>query len=483
MHNDFTIEPKAVEVTGPIPVTDKSHPFSAAAFSRVPMDLEPFGFSEEEYFVKGSADVYGTDTGGALTVRERALPYETRILVRRPKNGRDRKPRVFLDILNATNGYDIEDLWRRSRRYILENGYSYVGVTAKPINVLALKYFDYNRYRNLNWAGSAKGLSPSVPDTCHRIAGCEEGLVWDILTQLGHWIKTDGKSLFSDGQKLSVYLTGQSQSGMYLNTYVNQIHRYLRRGLYHGAEPLFDGYFSLVGGGMQRSLFQTSGDDVLMCIRDEYGENPVDVPFISITTEGDYGLFNSIPSFKMKTGYNSDSPGDKRRYYEFPGAPHTDASSPLVPSNDEIVKCKCPKRILDGEYEHRLNDFPLEYFINGLLEKLHIWASEGTAPESKPLMEKDENGILKRDRYGNVLGGFRTVFVDVPKASYKGSCPGQEIGGTMSFFDEKTVKELYGGKAAYLEAFRKRAEEHLNLGEVLKSDFDRMVKWAEMTDK
>ena len=362
MHTDFIIEPKTIEVTGPILVNDEPHPFSAAAFSRIPIDLALFDFLEEEYFIKGNAAVYDMNKDGILTVRERALPYEARILVHRPKKGTNRKPGVFLDILNATNGYDIEDLWRRSRNYILENDYSYIGVTAKPINVLALKYFDYNRYCNLNWAESAKGSSPAVPDSCHRIIGCEEGRVWDILIQPGYRIKT------ADKQKLSAYLSGQSQSAMYLNTYVNQIHRYVR----HGAEPVFDGYFGLVSGGMQRGLSQTTGADTPMCIGKEYGDYPVDVPFISITTEGDYGLFNSIASFALKTAYNSDRAADKRRYYEFPGAPHTDAASPPVPSNDETEKCKCPKLISDGEYTHRLNDFPLEYFINGLLEKLHI---------------------------------------------------------------------------------------------------------------
>lgn len=93
-------------------------------------------------------------------------------------------------------------------------------------------------------------------------------------------------------------------------------------------------------------------------------------------------------------------------------------------------------------------------------------------------MKKDKNGISTRDRYGNVEGRFRTVFTDVPIASCRGSYPDQEIGGTMSFFDKKTVKEIYGNKETYLKAFRKRAEEHLCSGEVLKNDFDRMIQWA-----
>ena len=44
MHTDFIIEPKTIEVTEPILVNDEPHPFSAAAFSRIPIDLALFDF-------------------------------------------------------------------------------------------------------------------------------------------------------------------------------------------------------------------------------------------------------------------------------------------------------------------------------------------------------------------------------------------------------------------------------------------------------
>ena len=48
--------------------------------------------------------------------------------------------------------YDIEDLWHRIYLWCMEKGHAYVGITSKPVNVLSLKNFDYDRYGDLNWS-------------------------------------------------------------------------------------------------------------------------------------------------------------------------------------------------------------------------------------------------------------------------------------------------------------------------------------------
>ena len=52
------------------------------------------------------------------------------------------------------------------------------------------------------------------------IAGTLEGLMGDVVSKLGSWIRND-KISFPEGYYVEhIYLTGQSQSGKYLNTYV-----------------------------------------------------------------------------------------------------------------------------------------------------------------------------------------------------------------------------------------------------------------------
>ncbi len=459
---------RKINIRGPIAVTKTSHPFSAMEYSRAKINVDDYGYLEEEYFVSGYSNVYDLNEKNNLVVKKENLPYETRILVRRPKNSADRKNIVVFDIMNASNCYDIEDQWRRSYLHIMERGYSYVGITSKPVNVLSLKNFDYERYQTLNWSNGEVSTSPSVIDKCHRIEGCEEGLVWDMLTSLGLFIQNEGKNLFTKEEKVYIYLTGQSQSGMYLNTYVNQFHHLLKVN----GKSIFDGYLSLVSGGKQRALCQTHEKEEFMCLRD-YVEREIDVPFITMNTEGDYLLFK--PMGGLKQGINSDEPNNKRRYYDVAGAPHTDAASPLVPDNSEIVKTKCPKRILDGEYDYKLNDLPLDYTINGLLEKLHTWAKDGIAPLTVKPMLKDENGEIARDEYGNALGGIRTAYLEVPNAKYVGSIGLGETNGTMELFTEDVMNRLYGSKEEYIKRFEAYGKKQVSDGDITENDFKRMM--------
>ena len=127
---------KLPAVEGPIAVTESSHPFCAMEYSREPLDLSCFHYLEEEFFLTGSANVYDTNEEDMPVVAKRELPYKNRILVRRPASEKDFSGRVYVDIMNATQGYDIEDLWHRIYLWCMEKGHAYVGITSKPVNVL-----------------------------------------------------------------------------------------------------------------------------------------------------------------------------------------------------------------------------------------------------------------------------------------------------------------------------------------------------------
>src|SRR2546428_4664846 len=72
------------EVTGPIAVTADSYPLMAAGKLQDVVDLPKLGYTEEEFFVSGRANVYDWAADGTLSVRTPPAPYTTRILVRRP---------------------------------------------------------------------------------------------------------------------------------------------------------------------------------------------------------------------------------------------------------------------------------------------------------------------------------------------------------------------------------------------------------------
>lgn len=93
---------------GPVPVTADSHQFNSALTYDVPLDLALFGFVEEEYFVSGRSAVYADDLA---VLRE--VPYTNRLIVRRPADPASASGVVVVELLNPSNGYDAEGLWRR----------------------------------------------------------------------------------------------------------------------------------------------------------------------------------------------------------------------------------------------------------------------------------------------------------------------------------------------------------------------------------
>ncbi|MDD3413776.1 MAG: alpha/beta hydrolase domain-containing protein [Lachnospiraceae bacterium] len=465
------------EVEGPILVTDKSHPFCAMAYSRVPLNVENFDYVEEEYFLSGFANVYDADSNDQLIIKKEKLPYKNRILVRRPKSESKFSGRVYVDIMNATQGYDIEDMWHRNYLWCMEHGHVYVGVTSKPINVLSLKNFDYDRYSTLNWSSGEMIPYPAVSKSA-TIPGTEEGLVWDIISQTVALLRKGGNENCLGGYQVKyVYLSGQSQSGAYLNTYISYFDSILNS---RNNERLCDGYFNVVGALVQRSLCQQNEVGPLKLLLRHM--HPSTSPYICLSSEADLSLFSmfvpngNLLDIKIE---NVNLDDNKCRYYEISGTPHTDIICPILSSIEEIEKTGTQLPNLSTNLLEHINDIPVEYYICGLLEKLHLWAKNGEAPEIfEPLYR--ENGKIKRDKAGNALGGLRTPFVDVPIATYVASNPEDPEGicGKMKYFTLQEVEKRYGSVDEYLQLFAKETHQQIEDGWISQTDGMKMIKWS-----
>jgi len=464
-------------VEGPVPVTSSSHPFSAMSHSRGGLDLGRFGYIEEEYFLHGTANIYDKLSGSALTVVHAGVPYVTRVLVRRPENTASFSGRVYLDILNASSNYDIEDLWVRSYLWCMQNGHAYVGVTSKPGSVMSLKFFDEKRYRSLNWASPEPAAQPAVPDPVSgSIPGTEEGLVWDILSQCGVLLRGGGADSLLAGLRVEyLYLTGQSQSGAYLNTYVNHFHDFL---VTVEGRRLFDGFFNSVGATVVRPLRQTQSSRSLGIHPGAL--RPVVTPTISVTAEGDLGLFAEITGERVSESYppDRDTAGEKSRYYEVAGASHTDVSAAVLPSENEVAKTRFAH--LTTQSGAPANDFPLAFYLTALLDRLHLWGSAGVAPPQMPLLARDQFGEVLKDEHGNAVGGLRSPFLDVPAATHRafGETGDRAIAGTVDHFPRKRIAALYGSTDEYILRFSKQARQQVREGWVSAADAERMIDWA-----
>src|SRR5277367_1143228 len=140
------------KVTGPLPVTAESYPFGAADHTRIPQDLKKMGYIEEEFLIRGTANVYDWSEPGPATVRTSNAPYVTRVLVRRPANRAKFSGTVAVEMLNPSNLFDLNLGWTISQKQFVRSGDAWVGITAKPVSVVALKSFNPERYAELAWS-------------------------------------------------------------------------------------------------------------------------------------------------------------------------------------------------------------------------------------------------------------------------------------------------------------------------------------------
>ncbi|WP_334188077.1 alpha/beta hydrolase domain-containing protein [Noviherbaspirillum sp.] len=443
-------------VTGPVAVTATSYPFGAADRTLMPEDLKAVGYVEEEYFVSGKANVYDWPAPGAAVVRTPDVPYTTRVLIRRPADGKKFSGNVVVEILNASNLFDLNIAWGLSGKHFVNNGDVWVGITSKPVTAETLKRFNPQRYASLSWANPLPlSDSRNCPDTAIStiIAGdssrtTENGLFWDMYSQVGAWLKSNEKSnplRKEAGFTVErLYGFGYSQSGGYLYTYINAIHPLdVKR---YGA-PIYDAYLVAVAGGAFAGI-----SAINQCVQPPALTDPrrqfkdVGVPIIHVMSQSDYliGIGSRRP--------DSDVPVDRFRHYEMAGAGHAtpgELYSAAAPADIQAAGRAVPPMACNEGPRSR---FPSEIHFNAMWQNLDQWVQRGVAPPSAPPIQVVD-GKPVTDAYGNVVGGLRSPFVDVPTSTWNGSSTGASfcfIAGHEIPFTSARLGQLYSSKGDYV---------------------------------
>ncbi len=471
----------AFHVDGPIPSTPESHPFGGAAYTRVPQDLAAFGYVEEEYFLSGTANIYDWPESGPATVRTAGAPYTTRVLVRRPIDGTKFSGNVIVEMLNPSNLFDLNLAWAISHEQFVRNGDGWVGMTAKPIAVASLQTFDPVRYAPLSWKSplapdDPRGCALNSRDTTHET---ENGLVWDMYTQLGAWLRNDDASNpFRYGGAAGahpverLYGWGYSQTGSFLYTYINAIHPLVVNAT--GKTP-YDGYIVAVASGPS-SINQCAERLAEGDPRRQFKN--VGVPIFRIMTQSDY--LRTVSARRP----NSDEPGDRYRNYEIAGSGHA--------SPEELMYCASPADIEKAGRtvppmecnEGSRSRFPNSVFFNAAIANLDKWVRDGTpAPRAEPIEVVNGKPVL--DEHGNVRGGVRSPFVDVPTSTWMGNSTGPSfcvIAGHEIPFDREKLKALYADHDAYVRAVIANVELLVTQRFITKADGDALVEAAELAN-
>ena len=452
-------------------------------------DIAALGYVAEEFFVSGTATSYtptaalGPDGGWSVTPSGTA-EYTTRIVALTPADPArcpDFNGTVLVEWLNVSGGIDAPAVWMMAHREILRAGYAYVAVSAQRVGVDG---------GGANLLGFDMSLKSQDPARYAALGHPGDEYSYDIFSQVGDLIR--GGAL-GDLPVRHVVAVGESQSAMYLTTYVNAV------------DPLaqtYDGFLVHSRFGSAAPLDGVSIFDESQLHVPEAVAFRADlrVPLITIITETD--LFGG-----PREGYYfaRQPEGPRLRVWEIAGAAHADnytiqvapidnGSAPL----DAIVAAYAPTNMLMGqELGHYINFAPQHhYVVQAALAALQTWVRTGEPAPAAPPLEV-QHGELPRpvlDPHGLARGGVRTPWVDVPTARTSGlTGSGAEVGaevesimtaifGSGEPFDTATLDRLYpGGAEQYLDGFTAALDRAIESGFILPADRAEIVELAAAT--
>ncbi len=443
-------------VSGPIQSTAKSHPFLATTHQRQPLDLKQYGYVEEEYFISGEAGVYNwPDKDGLHAVA--TAPYTTRILVRRPADVSDYSGTVLVEGLNPSTPVDLPIMWGESYKQFMRDKVVWVGLTLKPNVIKSLQRFDPERYASLSMPHAKTGPQ-CEGDTLNSwdnttTPADETGLVWDMLTQLGILLKSNGTENPIGVPAERLYMTGQSQTAGHARTYASIFSQPITAKL---GKPLYDGY--LFSGThpwitpLHQCMATIPEDDPRSLT------GPAGVPVLEFFAEGD------MPTNILDRRPDSDAAPDLYRRYEVAGGTHTEPYGDLsFASDSEMIKATgtTEKAPICNEGDVIDSDFPMHHAFDAGWRNLENWVQHQQPAPSAPWLSLRESAktnyepttAFHVDSHGNALGGVRSSYVDVPTARWIGSKTGSFycmfVGYKVPFSKEK-LNTLYRSKKDYL---------------------------------
>jgi hypothetical protein len=462
-------------------------------------EIDSVGYVAEEFFFSGTASSYSPDAelgpdGQWRVTPSDAADFTTRVATLTPKDRTQFNGTVLVEWLNVSGGIDAPAVWMMAHREMIRAGYAYVAVSAQKVGVdggasllgidMSLKTQDPTRYARLNHPGDA--------------------FAYGIFSQIGGLVRNAGPGIpgsLGELRPQHVVAIGESQSAMFLTSYINAVDPLAR--VYDGflvhsrfgpAGP-FDGSNVIAE---LAALESSGGSQMAVRFRPD-----LRVPLITIITETD--LFGHVP-----LGYYLARQPDNEwlRVWEIPGAAHADnytiqvapidsGSAPL----DAIVAAYAPTKMLMGQQlGHYINFAPQHhYVVQAALAALTRWVQTGEpAPGAPPIevreTQQTEAPQLIMDRNGLAQGGVRTPWVDVPTARTSGVVDGEGASGDAAGslmmaifgrgepFDAATVRRLYpGGPTEYLESFTAALDTAIGSGFILAADRAEILALAAAT--
>lgn len=427
-------------------------------------EIEALGYAVREYSFAGVAHAYEAE---GRPVRPEA--YKSRLVTLFPEDTARFNGTVIVEWMNVTGGLDVPVLWINAHREIVRRGYGYVAVSAQKVGI------DGGPSMGSGQAPPLKGLDPArYGDLLHPGDAYAHDIFSDVARALRGPLAAEFPGI---GHLLAV---GESQSAMYLATYVNAVDG--QAGCYDGffihsrpavAAPLENIFMFEAPPEWQRQAVKLRAD--------------LRVPVLQLVTETDLLGLGALEGFVAAR----QPDGAHLRTWEVAGSAHADnymfavgmIDVPGVPIED-LARAWAPLSSLRGQEMARPpNNGPQHhYVIEAALHRLDEWVRTGkAAPRAEELRLAD--GVpwrLQADEHGNALGGVRSPWVDVPVAQLTGDgLLGNPMVGMVAPFTAEQIALLYpGGKAEYLLKFSSSLGDAIARGFILADDREEILALA-----
>jgi hypothetical protein len=422
----------------------------------------PEGWTETEYLFGGEATSYTamgdlTDDGVWTAEEDATAPYRTRMIVRTPP-ATDFSGVVFVEWFNVTAGTDSSPDWGYVAEELARSGHAYVGVSVQAVGVNGAE--DSRLEAGLV---DTRGLVVRDPARYGTLEHPGDAFAFDIFTQAGVAAAgADGTDVLGGLEATHVIGMGESQSAIFLTTYINAV---------HPLAGVYDGFLvHSRGDGAPAPTADREAFDGSVRIRTD-----LDEPVFIYETETDINLL------AYARARQDDSPSVHT--WEVAGTAHSDAWALAIAGGLEadaslgaFIGCQTP-----------INDGPHHETLLAAVHHLAAWVVDGTAPPSAPRIEVDgldgpPDGELTivRDDLGIAVGGVRTPVVDAPNRTLSGDPGGDEDGFCFLFgqtqpIDPAALVERYGDIAGYRAELQAAADASVAAGWLLPDDAATMV--------
>ncbi len=434
-------------------------------------DLKALGYVVEEYVISGTASGYrltgeATRDGAWTATPTESAPYATRVVVIRPQDPKRFNGTAVVEWLNVTGGLDAGPDWTYSHREMLRAGMAYVGVSAQKVGVEG----------GNSLGGAGLPLKKANPARYGGLSHPGDNFSFDMFSQAGEAVKAG--SVLGPLKARRVIATGESQSAVFMTTYVDAI---------DPIAQVYDGFYihSRFGGAPPPETASMRAGPNARGVQGVLMRPNLRVPVMTLISETDL-IGAGLSGF-----WAAEQPdNDKLRIWEMPGTSHVDNYMFFVGGHDDGAQpidkiagyWKPTDALFGAKMAKPINSAPQHHYVaEAALSALDRWVRTGQPPAKAPRMTTApaataaQAPTLVVDANGNTKGGIRTPWIDAPISRLSGfgntGGPYGFLVGSTQPFDAATLAKLYpGGKADYLKAFDVSLARAVKAGFILQAD-------------